>query len=53
MQIITQNAFQAEGVAGAKTEVRGWMACLRKSKQGTFLEVQWLRIHLAMQGTWV
>ena len=26
---------------------------LRNSKQGTFLVVQWLRIHLVMQGTWV
>ena len=26
---------------------------LRNSKQGTLLVVQWLRIHLVMQGTWV
>ena len=30
-----------------------WQGEVRKQKEGTFLAVQWLRLHLPKQGVWV
>jgi len=53
IQIKNQNhsEFFDDGHSDYLTLVR--MAIIRKPRNGTSLVVQWLRIHLPMQGMWV